>query len=142
MMTARRSNRFHVELEKHLAARGSARAKTAEVFGVRLSELSDHALLRRQRAARKTIAEVLHEIHGRSRAREIAFHLSEWFEEAAFIVALQLDPKRFSKAEVEAGVSDVLANVLDHVWDAVLAAGGPLPCLPDEEPERDDDDDS
>lgn len=141
-MTARWNDRFHVEWEKQMAARGSARVKTAELLGAKLSELSDRALLRRQRAARKVIAEALGATHGASSASEIAFHLSEWFEEAAFIVALQLDPKRFSKAEIEAGVSDVLANVLDHMWEAVLAAGGPLPCLPDEKLERDDDDDS
>jgi hypothetical protein len=44
-------------------------------------------------------------------------------------VALQLDPKRFSEAEVEAGVSDVLAYVLDHVWEAARLGGFPLPCL-------------
>jgi len=48
--------------------------------------------------------------------------------------------KGFSKAEVEAGVSGVLANVLDAIWEAVREAGGPLRCLEDEQPVDDDED--
>ena len=55
-------------------------------------------------------------------------------------MALQLDPKRFSRAEVEASVSDVLAYVLDHIREAARVAGYPLPCLEDETVERDDED--
>jgi hypothetical protein len=138
-MTTRPSNGSRRRLERLMAARASTRAKTAAVLSRPLSELSDHAVLRRQRTARKAIAEALRESHGATGARAIAFHLSEWFEEAAFIVALQLDPKRFSNAEIDAGVSGVLAHVLDHVWEAVRAAGGPLPYLPDETPARGDD---
>lgn len=127
--------------ERLEAARRSARAKAAEVLGRALSDLSERALLRRQRAARKAIREALSKSYGARGAREIAFHVSGWFEEAAFLVALQLDPKRFSKAEIEAGVSDVLAYVLDHVWEAARAAGYPLPCLEGEGLDGDNDED-
>jgi len=126
-MTAGRDDSFRAEFARFQAARRSAREKTSEVLGQARSKLSKHALLQRQRAARKAIQEALGKSYGTHGAREIAFHLSEWFEEAAFLVALQLDPKRFSKAEIEAGVSGVLANVLDHIWEAVRVAGGPLP---------------
>ena len=108
------------------------RRKVEEVLVGSRSELSARAQLRRQRAARKAIAGALAEREGAGRAREIACHLCDWFDEAAFLVALQLDPGRFSEAEVEAGVSDVLLYVLDHVWEAARLAGVPLPCLEDE----------
>jgi hypothetical protein len=141
-MTTRRDDRFHTERERSQAARRSARAKTSEVLGPALSGLSERALLQRQRVARNAIEAALGKSHGSSGAGDIAFHLVEWFEEAAFLVALQLDPKRFSRAEVEASVSDVLSYVLDHIWEAARVAGYPLPCLEDEAVERDDDEDT
>lgn len=123
-MTARRGGRFRAELERSQAARRSARAKTSEVLGPALSGLAERALLQRQRAARNTIQAALEKSHGSSDAGDIAFHLLEWFQEAAFLVALQLDPKRFSRAEVEASVSDVLAHVLDHMWRKRAAPRG------------------
>ncbi len=141
-MTTRRDSSLRAELERLQTARRSARAKTAEVLGRAPSELSERALLQRQRAARKAIEEALGKGYGgASDARDIAFHLSEWFEEAAFLVALHLDPNRFSKTEIKAGVSDVLAYVLDHMWEAARVAGVPLPCLEDETVDRDDDED-
>ena len=139
-MTTRRDDRFRAKLERSRAARRSARAKTSEVLGPALSGLSERALHKRQRVARNAIRLALGKSHGSSDAGEIAFHLSEWFEQAAFLVALQLDPKRFSRAEVEASVSDVLAYVLDHIWEAARVAGYPLPCLEEETVERDDED--
>jgi hypothetical protein len=123
------------------AAEDSARKKTSEVLGQARFRLSQRALLQRQRAARKAIEVALAKSHGERDARKIAFHLSQWLEEAAFLVALSLDPKKFSKAEVEAGVSSVLTNVLDDMWDAALVAGYPLPCLDDETIDFDDNDD-
>jgi hypothetical protein len=140
-MTTRRDSSLRAELDRLETARRSARAKTVEVLGRAPSDLSERTLLRRQRAARKAIEEALAQVHGVSDARDIAFHLSEWFEEAAFLVALHLDPNRFSKLEIKAGISDVLAYVLDHMWEAARIAGGPLPCLDDEMIDRDDDED-
>ena len=139
-MTTRRDDRFCAKLERSRAARRSARAKTSEVLGPALLGLSERAVLQRQRKARNAIRLALGKSHGSRNAGDIAFHLSEWFEEAAFLVALQLDPKRFSRAEVEASVSDVLANVLDHVWEAARVGGYLLPCFEDETVERDDED--
>ena len=138
-MTIGRDDRFRAEFERSQAARRSAQAKTSEVLGPTLSGLSERALLQRQRTARKAIQAALAERHGSSEAGDIAFHLLAWFEEAAFLVALQLDPKRFSRAEVEASVSGVLADVLDHMWEAARVAGYALPCLEDETVDRDDD---
>lgn len=140
-MTTRRRDTVPAELERFYAARDSAQKKTSEVLGQASFGLSQHALRKRQRAARKAIEEALEKSHGARNARKIAFHLSQWLEEAAFLVALSLDPKKFSNAEVDAGVSDVLGNVLDDIWEAALVAGYPLPCLDNETFNDDYDDD-
>jgi hypothetical protein len=139
-MKAGRGDSFRAEFERFQAARRLARAKISEVLGPARSQLSKRALLQRQRAARKAIEEALAKTHGASGAREIAFHLSACFEEAEFLVALQLDAKRFSNAEIAAGVSDVLLEALDHIWEAARVAGLPLPCLEDETLHDDDED--
>lgn len=139
-MTTKLNSRFRAKLECSQAARRSARAKTSEVLGPALSGLSERALRLRQRVARNAIQLALGKRYGSSDAGEIAFHMSEWLEQAAFLVALQLDPKRFSRAEVEASISDVLANVLDHIWEAARVAGYPLPCFEEDTVERDDED--
>ena len=104
-MKTRPDDSFRAEFERFQAARRLARAKVSDMLGQERSKLSKRALIKRQRAARKAIEEALVKIHGVVSAREIAFHLSECFEEAEFLVALQLDAKRFSKAEIETGVS-------------------------------------
>jgi hypothetical protein len=117
--------------ERSQAVRRSARAKISDVLGREHFELSKRALLQRQRAAQKAIEEVLGKTHGARSAREIAIQLSQCFEGAEFLVALQFDAKRFSKAEIKAGISDVL-ETLDYVWEAARVSGYPLPCLEDE----------
>jgi len=140
-MKTRSDDRLRAKFERFQAARLLARVKISEVLGQERSKLSKRALLQRQRAARKAIEEALAKTHGGGRdAREIAFHLSECFEAAEFLVALQLDAKRFSKAEIETGVSDVLLEALDHIWEAARMAGYPLPCLEDETLHDDDED--
>jgi hypothetical protein len=138
-MKAKREDSLRAMFERSQAARRSARAKISEVLGQEHFELSKRALLQRKRAARNAIEEALAKTHGARSAREIAFHLSECFEETEFLVALQLDTKRFSKAEIETGVSEVLLEVLDHMWEAARVAGLPLPCLEDETLDDDDD---
>jgi hypothetical protein len=139
-MKAGRDDSLRAMVERFQAARRSARAKISEVLAQPRSKLSKRALLERQRAARKAIEEALAKTHGARGAREIAFHLTECFEEAEFLVALQLDAKRFSKAEIETGVSGVLSEVLDHMWEAARVAGVALPSLEDEMFDDDDED--
>jgi hypothetical protein len=137
-MAASRDDSLRAWFERFQAAQDSSRQKTSEVLGQARFRLSKRALLQRQRAARKAIEAALRDKYGARDARDIAFHLSQWLEEAAFLVALQLDAKRFAKAEIEAGVTGVLANVLDHIWEAARVAGVPLPCLDNENLDDDD----
>ena len=56
-------------------------------------------------------------------ASEVAFHLSDWSGDAAFIVALHLYPERFTTEEIEAGVGAFLVHVPAHVIAAARLSG-------------------
>ena len=59
-------------------------------------------------------------------ADTIAFHLTDWNADAAFIVALHLYPERFTPEEIEAGVGMLLSHVPSHVIAAARLAGHPV----------------
>ena len=59
-------------------------------------------------------------------ARDIAFHLTDWGRDAAFIVALHLFPERFTPAEIEQGVDCFLVHVPNHVAAAAVLSGHPV----------------
>lgn len=54
---------------------------------------------------------------------EIAFHLTDWNSDAAFLVALHLFPERFTPEEIEAGVDLFLVHVPSHVIAAARLSG-------------------
>ena len=58
-------------------------------------------------------------------ARDIAFNLTDWASDAAFIVALQLFPERLSAAEIADGVEDFLIHAPNHVAAAAVLSGHP-----------------
>ena len=58
-------------------------------------------------------------------AEQIAFHLTDWSSDAAFIVALHLFPERFTREEIKAGVDLFLNHVPGHVIAAARLAGYP-----------------
>jgi hypothetical protein len=57
------------------------------------------------------------------RAREIAFHLADWASDAAFIVALQLSPERFTAVEIADGTENFLLHVPNHVAAGAVLSG-------------------
>ena len=69
-------------------------------------------------------------------ADQIAFHLTDWNSDAAFIVALHLFPERFTREEIQAGVDLFLCHVPSHVIAAARLAGWPTEDLfRDDDPE-------
>jgi hypothetical protein len=58
-------------------------------------------------------------------ADQIAFHLTDWSSDAAFIVALHLFPERFTPEEIGAAVDMFLIHVPAHVMAAARLAGHP-----------------
>ena len=60
------------------------------------------------------------------RAYDLAFHLSDWRADAAFLVALHLAPTRFSSDEVRDGITQFLVHAPNHVAAAAKVAGWPV----------------
>lgn len=60
------------------------------------------------------------------RTRDIAFHLTDWASNAAFIVATQLFPDRFTAAEIADGVESFLIHAPNHVAAAAALSGHPI----------------
>lgn len=58
-------------------------------------------------------------------ADEIAFHLTDWSSEAAFLVALHLFPERFTPEEIREGVQAFLIHAPHHIIAAARLAGHP-----------------
>ena len=58
-------------------------------------------------------------------AYDLAFHLSDWKADAAFLFALHLAPERFSKEEVKAGITQFLIHAPNHVAAAAKLGGWP-----------------
>lgn len=58
-------------------------------------------------------------------ADNIAFHLTDWNVEAAFLVALHLFPERFTPEEIREGVEAFLIHVPHHIMTAARLAGYP-----------------
>lgn len=65
--------------------------------------------------AMEAITDALADEYGYEKAADIAFHMSDWNWNAAFVVALHLYPERFSKEEVDAGIGLFLIHAPNHI---------------------------
>src|SRR5262249_7779606 len=72
--------------------------------------------------AQNVIAAALREELGPERAADVAFHLSDWGEDAAFLVAVHLFPERFTAEEVRDGVMALLIHTPNHIAAAAHLA--------------------
>jgi hypothetical protein len=61
-------------------------------------------------------AQILH-------ADDIAFHLTDWSADAAFLLAVHLFPERFTPEEIREGVKAFLVHVPHHVIAAARLGG-------------------
>ena len=59
-------------------------------------------------------------------AHDIAFHLSDWGADAAFMVAVPLFPERFTADEIREGVQQFLVHAPNHIAAAAQLAGWPI----------------
>jgi hypothetical protein len=75
---------------------------------------------------RQTLAKVLSADYPQQVACAIAFHLVDWAEDAAFLLAVQLFPERFTKDEIAHGIMMFLIHAPNHVAAAAKLAGHPL----------------
>jgi hypothetical protein len=106
-----------------------SRAKVAAIFCGLVGDRAVRVDASRHNAdAIAIIARALSPTPGDRRAHDIAFHLSDWASDAAFIVAVQLFPERFTSVEIARGVNRFLIHVPNHV-----AAAAALSCHPVED---------
>lgn len=76
--------------------------------------------------ASKRLARALARDYGRRKAWEIAFHLTDWNYDAAFIVALILFPERFALDEIRDGFLRFIVHVPAHLAAAAKLADWPV----------------
>lgn len=93
-----------------------------ELVGERASRLSASHYNRDAAAA---IEAALASSANHRKAHDIAFNLTDWASDAAFIVAVQLFPERFSAVEIADGVEGFLLYAPNHVAAAAVLFGYP-----------------
>ena len=76
--------------------------------------------------AQRTIAQALSDDCADDIAQDIAFHLTDWNYDAAFIMAVLLFPERFTSEEIQDGVELFLVHAPNHVAAAAKLAGFPV----------------
>jgi hypothetical protein len=92
----------------------------AEIVGERANRLRGDRIAVH---AMDAIEEALSSADSADTAREIAFHLSDWNWDAAFIVCLHLYPERFTAEEIEAGIGLFLVHAPNHIRAACGLTG-------------------
>lgn len=76
--------------------------------------------------AQQAIAQALADEHPAEVARDIAFHLTDWQSDAAFIVAVILFPERFTPEEIRSGVERFIVHAPNHTAAAAKLGGFPV----------------
>jgi hypothetical protein len=76
--------------------------------------------------AQTVIAEALAKEREPSLARDIAFHLTDWHSDAAFIVAVLMFPERFTHKEIAEGVEGFIVHAPNHMAAAAKLGGYPV----------------
>jgi len=72
------------------------------------------------------MAHVLEPSLGKEHAREVAFHLSDWSADAAFLVALHLFPEMFDDEMTLDGLMGAVVHAPNHMAAAARLAGFPV----------------
>ena len=105
-------NMEHQKMKRHIDNWISADCKVEEMFKdvVRGSSTGKGPMER--------VAEVFEEELGRKKSEELGFHLSDWSQEAAFILALNLNPEKFTDDEINAGCREFIVHASYHVGNA------------------------
>jgi hypothetical protein len=106
--------------DPHETVSSKVREIFAEMAGERADRLDGSVV---SVAARDAATAALIEQHGSERAADIAFHMTDWNSDAAFIVALHLFPERFTPDEIDAGFRLFLVHAPNHIREACRLTG-------------------
>lgn len=107
----------------HESVRQKVKAIFTELSGERVQRLNGGTA---ESPAQSPIVAALRDDLSEEVARDVAFHLTDWNSDAAFLVALLLFPERFAKEEVYAGIQNFLVHAPNHVAAAAKLAGWPI----------------
>lgn len=102
---------------KQSTVRLKVRGIFRELAGGRASQISSPAQAIEQALVKDYPAEI---------ARDIAFHLTDWQSNAAFLVALSLFPERFTPDEIRSGVEAFIVHAPNHAAAAAKLYGFPV----------------
>lgn len=109
--------------------RRSAKRKTKEIFAEHFgerAELLDFRTADSDESVREPLRRALAKRLGDQAAWATAFHLVDWREDAAFLIAVMLFPERFTNEEIEATTNSVLVHAPHHVMAAAHWMGHEL----------------
>ena len=76
--------------------------------------------------AQRVIEQALADEYPPELAFDIAFHLTDWQSDAAFIIAVILFPERFTPEEIRRGVLDFIVHAPNHTAAAAKLGGIPV----------------
>jgi len=113
-------NETDSELDAHDSCRAKVEAIFRELVGERAQRVSATSLPAESVAA---IAASYAPDIALQRAQDIAFHLSDWAGDAAFLIALHLFPDRFTPDEIQAGIGMFFVHAPYHIAEAAALAG-------------------
>ena len=108
--------------EVHDSVRRKVQAIFSELVRERVRKLNEPGAAE----TRESLATILAAHYPLQTARDIAFHLADWAEDAAFVLAAQLFPERFTPEEIHTGITMFLIHAPNHVAAAGKLAGHPL----------------
>ena len=113
-------NEADTEHDAHDSCRAKVEAIFRELVGERALRISASSLPAESVAA---IAVSYSPDMEFQRAQDIAFHLSDWAGDAAFLIALHLFPERFTTDEIQAGIGLFFVHAPYHIAEAAALAG-------------------
>ena len=113
-------NESNSEPDAHDSFRAKVESIFSELVGERARRISATSLPAESVAA---IAASYAPDMDSQRAQDIAFHLSDWAGDAAFLIALHLYPDRFTADEIQAGIGAFFVHAPFHIAEAAALAG-------------------
>ncbi|MGB8355019.1 MAG: hypothetical protein WCD79_14075 [Chthoniobacteraceae bacterium] len=77
-------------------------------------------------AAQKIIQQALLAQFNDTTAHDIAFHLTDWASDGAFLIALILFPERFTEEQIRDGIELFTLHAPNHIAAAAKLSGWPV----------------
>ncbi len=123
MTKSREKKDFDVQFKRYSALSAAVDKKAGEIFTSFVGQRAARLKGLPHQETREAIIQALEADHGAQAADEIAFHMLDWAEDAALLVALILYPERFTKDEIGVAITDFLVHVPYHVGAAAKLVG-------------------